>query len=82
MVLKRARRRDIIGKATAITTALRSGQLGQPPAIAAACAVTARSLIAVITTLNEQVKTPSSAPCGARLLDLARAGSRVGIIAE
>ena len=55
--LKRARRRDIAAKATAIMAALRSAQLGQPPAITAAYAVTARSLIAVITTLNEQVKT-------------------------
>ena len=54
--LKCARRRDIPGKATAIITALRSAQLGQPPAISAAYAVTVRSLIAVITTLNEQVK--------------------------
>jgi hypothetical protein len=54
--LKRARRRDIPGKATAILTALRSSQLGQPPAVTAAYAVTARSLIAVITVLNEQVK--------------------------
>ena len=53
--LKRARRRDIPGKATAILAALRSEQLGQPPAVTAAYAVTARSLIAVITTLNEQV---------------------------
>ena len=55
--LKRARRRDIPGKATAIIAALRGAQLGQPPAITAAYAVTVRSLIAVITTLNEQVKT-------------------------
>ena len=56
--LKRARRRDIPGKATAIMAALRSAQLGQPPAITAAYAAAAvRSLIAVITTLNEQVKT-------------------------
>ena len=55
--LKRARRRDIPGKATAIMAALRSAQLGQPPAITAAYAATVRSLIAVITTLNEQVKT-------------------------
>ena len=54
--LKRARRRDITGKATAILTALRGAQLGQPPAVTAAYAITARSLIAVITTLNEQVK--------------------------
>ena len=44
------------GKATAIMAALRSPQLGQPPAITAAYAATVRSLIAVITTLNEQVK--------------------------
>jgi transposase len=54
--LKRARRRDIPGKATAILAALRSEQLGQPEILTAAYAATARSLIAVITTLNEQVK--------------------------
>jgi hypothetical protein len=54
--LKRARRRDIPGKADAILAALRSPQLGQPPAITAAYAATARSLIALITTLNQQVK--------------------------
>jgi transposase len=54
--LKRARRRDIPAKTTAILAALRSEQLGQPPAVSAAYAATARSLIAVITTLNEQVK--------------------------
>jgi len=55
--LKRARRRDITGKATAIIAALRGPQLAQPPAVTAAYAVTVRSLIAVITTLNEQVKS-------------------------
>ena len=55
--LKRARRRNIPDKATAILAALRSGQLGQPAALTAACAATVRALIAVITTLNEQVKT-------------------------
>src|ERR1019366_8011146 len=55
--LKRARRRDITAKSTAILAALRSAQLGQPPAVTAAYAATARSLIAVITVLNEQVKT-------------------------
>jgi transposase len=55
--LKRARRRDIPGKATAILAALRGEQLGQPEALTAAYAVTARSLIALITVLNEQVKT-------------------------
>src|SRR6185312_1874404 len=55
--LKRARRRGIPDKATAILAALRSPQLGQPSAVTAAYAATVRSLIAVITTLNEQVKT-------------------------
>jgi hypothetical protein len=54
--LRRAGRRDITGRATAILAALRSEQLGQPPALAAAYAATARSLTAVITALNEQVK--------------------------
>jgi Transposase/Transposase IS116/IS110/IS902 family len=58
--LKRARRRDIPAKATAILGALRSDQLGQPEAVTAAYAVTARSLVAVITVLNEQVKTLES----------------------
>ena len=55
--VKRARRRDITAKSTAILAALRSAQLGQPPAVTAAYAATARSLIAVITVLDEQVKT-------------------------
>jgi hypothetical protein len=54
--LKRARRRNIPDKTTAILAALRAGQLGQPPVLTAAYAATARSLIAVIITLNEQVK--------------------------
>ncbi len=58
--LKRARRRDIPAKATAILAALRSAQLGQPPAITAAYAAAVRSLIAVIITLNEQVKALQS----------------------
>jgi transposase len=54
--LKRAGRRNITDRATAILTALRSPQLGQPPAVTAAYAATVRSLIAVIAVLNEQVK--------------------------
>jgi Transposase/Transposase IS116/IS110/IS902 family len=54
--LKRARRRDIPGKMTAILAALRSEQLGQPPAVTAAYAAATLSLIALIVTLNEQVK--------------------------
>jgi Transposase/Transposase IS116/IS110/IS902 family len=53
--LKRARRRDIPEKATAILAALRTRHLAQPPALTAAYAATVRSLIAVITALNEQV---------------------------
>ena len=55
--LKRARRRDIPGKATAILAALRSAQLGQPPAVTAAYVSVVRSLVAMITVLDEQVKT-------------------------
>jgi hypothetical protein len=56
-VLKRAGRYKIKERTDAILAALRSPQLGQPPALTAAYAATVRSLIAVITTLNEQVKT-------------------------
>ena len=55
--LKRARRRNIPDKATAVLAALRGEHLGQPAVVTAAYAGTARSLIALITTLNEQVKT-------------------------
>lgn len=55
--LKRARRRNIKDKTDTILVALRSEQLGQPEALTAAYAATARSFIAVIATLNEQVKT-------------------------
>jgi transposase len=54
--LKRARRRRIADKTAAILAALRSEQLAQPPALTAAYVATVRSLIAVIITLNEQVK--------------------------
>ena len=55
--LKRARRRNIPEKATAVLAALRGEHLGQPEILTAAYAATVRSLIAVIVTLNEQVKT-------------------------
>jgi transposase len=54
--LKRARRRNIPDKVTAILAALRSEQLDQPAALTAAYAATVRALISVITVLNEQVK--------------------------
>jgi transposase len=55
-VLKRAGRRNITGRATAILAALRGEQLGQPPVLTLAYAATVRSLTAVIVTLNDQVK--------------------------
>jgi len=55
--LKRARRHHIAGKTDAILAALRGEQLVQPPALTAAYAAAARSLIALIATLNDQVKT-------------------------
>jgi hypothetical protein len=54
-VLKRAGRRKITERTDAILAALRSPQLGQPPALTAAYAATVRSLVAVIATLNDQV---------------------------
>jgi len=47
--------RDKDVKAAAIRQALRSQQLGQPDAVAAAYAVTVRSLVAILTTLNAQI---------------------------
>jgi hypothetical protein len=55
-VLKRAGRRNVTERATAILTAPRGEQLGQPPVLTAAYAATVRSLAAVTVTLNEQVK--------------------------
>ena len=54
--LKRAGRRNIKDRTDAILAALRGPHLGQPDAITAAYAVTVRALIALIITLNEQVK--------------------------
>jgi hypothetical protein len=53
--MKRARRRNITERATAVLAALRSEQLTEPAVLTVACAATVRSLIAVITALNEQV---------------------------
>jgi len=55
-VLKRAGRRNITERATAVLAALRGEQLVQPEILTAAYAATVRSLIAVIAVLNEQVK--------------------------
>ena len=53
--LKRARRRDVVGKAAQVQAALRAEQLAQPPVVAAAYAVSVRALVALLVTLNEQV---------------------------
>jgi transposase len=53
--LKRARRRDIDTKTTDIQAALRSQQLSQDPVITSAYAVTTRSVVVVLKTLNEQI---------------------------
>ena len=55
--LKRARRKNIAEKAAAIQAALRTGHLGQPEIVAQAYAASVQALIAVLTTLNTQVKT-------------------------
>ena len=56
-VLKRARRKKVAEKATAIQTALRSDQLGQTEIVAEAYAASVQALIAVLIVLNTQVKT-------------------------
>jgi len=54
--LKRARRHHVPARTDAILAALRGEHLGQPAELTAAYAATARSLIAVLVTLNEQVR--------------------------
>jgi transposase len=56
-VLKRARRRDIPAKATAIQAALRTEHLGQPEVVAGAYAATVRAIVAVLQTLNAEITT-------------------------
>jgi transposase len=54
--LTRARRRNIAEKAARIQTVLRGQHLGQPEVITAAYAATTRAAVAVLRTLDEQVK--------------------------
>jgi transposase len=58
--LKRARRRDVQPKAKTIQAALRSAQLGQPPAVAGAYAATVRAQVAILTTLGTEIATLES----------------------
>ncbi|WP_410574811.1 IS110 family transposase [Amycolatopsis sp. cmx-4-61] len=55
--LKRARRKNIAEKAAAVQAALRAEHLGQPEIVAEAYAASVQALIAVLSTLNTQVKT-------------------------
>jgi len=58
--LKRARRRDIPGKAATIRQALRTEHLGQADIVATAYAATVRALVAILRTLNAEIKTLES----------------------
>ena len=53
--LRRARRRDVAGKAERIAAVLRAPALTQPPVLAGAYAVTVRASVAVITVLNTEI---------------------------
>jgi transposase len=55
--LKKARRRDIPAKATAIQQALRTEHLGQADVVAGAYAATVRATVAVLQTLNTEIRT-------------------------
>ncbi|MEV0971757.1 IS110 family transposase [Microtetraspora glauca] len=55
-VLRRARRRNVADKASAIQVALRAHHLGQPEVVSAAYAASVRAQAAILTTLNEQIK--------------------------
>jgi transposase len=54
--LKRARRRHVAEKAARIQTVLRDEYLGQPEVLTTAYAATTRAAVAVLQTLDEQVK--------------------------
>ncbi|MBM0225487.1 MULTISPECIES: IS110 family transposase [Micromonospora] len=59
-VLKRARRRDIPAKAAAIQQALRTAHLGQAEVVTGAYAATVRATVAILQTLNTQIRTMES----------------------
>jgi transposase len=56
-VLKATGRRSIAAKADKIATALRTEQLSQPTVVTAAYAATVRAQVAILTTLNAEIKT-------------------------
>jgi transposase len=57
MALKRARRHHAADKAAKIQAALRTEQLSQPARVTAAYAATVGAQVAILTTLNTQIKT-------------------------
>ncbi|WP_346539597.1 IS110 family transposase [Micromonospora sp. DPT] len=58
--LTRARRRDIPAKATTIQRALRTAHLGQPDLVTGAYAATVAATVAILQTLNAQIRTMES----------------------
>src|SRR3954469_24309125 len=58
--LKRARRRDIAVRAATIQAVLRAEHLGKPAVVTAAYAVSVRALVAVLQTLNAEIRTLKS----------------------
>ncbi|MEU6718289.1 IS110 family transposase [Nonomuraea sp. NPDC046802] len=56
-VLRRARRRNVADKASAIQVALQARHLSQPEVVTAAYAASVRAQAAILATLNEQIKT-------------------------
>lgn len=55
--LKRARRHRVEDRSTAIQEVLRTEQLAQPPAVAAAYGATVRSLVSVLVAFNAEIAT-------------------------
>jgi hypothetical protein len=55
--LRRAHRRQIDAKAATLQAALRTPQLGQPAVVTAAYAATVSAQVAILSTLNTQIKT-------------------------
>ncbi|WSA83856.1 transposase [Micromonospora sp. NBC_01796] len=55
--VKRARRHHATVKAEAIRDALRANHLGQPPVVTTAYAAMVRAQVAILTTLNTEIKT-------------------------
>ena len=73
-----ARRGDLPARAEAITAALGAPQLTQPPVLAGAYAIVTRSLVAVLTSLAEQVTVSSTGFGGGWVVNRRRFAERPG----